>query len=85
MSNEAHYTEKDLLSILFNIAQHTATREELEKVSDKLDAKIDKVDMKIDKVDAKIDKVASELRSDMTATRDKSDSQFKWLLGLILI
>ena len=89
MNNATSYTEKDLLPILFDIAQHTATREELEKVSNKLDAKIDKLDAKIDKVanklDAKIDKVAGELRSDITATRDKSDSQFKWLLGLILI
>ena len=78
MSNEKPYTEKDLLPILFDIAQHTATREELEKVANKLDAKIDKVDVKIDKV-------ASELRSDMMATRDKSDVQFKWLLSLILM
>ena len=49
------FTQKDLMQHLLNVAQHTATREDLADMRKEIDDKFDKVDAKFDKLDAKID------------------------------
>ena len=56
------YSEKEILPVLIDIAQHTATREELNRVHDKLDTKIDAV---ADKLESKIDRLGMMLISSM--------------------
>jgi len=66
--NPNDFTQKDLMLHLLQVAQHSATREDVRDDIDKLDKKIDtgfnKLDAKIDsstaKLDAKIDKVDSK-------------------------
>ena len=55
------FTQKDLMQHLLNVAQHTATREDLSEMRKESDDKFDKLDSKIDDVAHKLDsKISSE-------------------------
>ena len=46
---------------------------------------LDRMEGKVDALDAKIDNTASELRADNKALSDKVDTQFRWLVGLLIL
>ncbi|WP_154723940.1 hypothetical protein [Vibrio cyclitrophicus] len=48
-------TQKDLLKLLFDQAQHNATREELNALGLSLNQRIDKLETKVDKLESKFD------------------------------
>ena len=50
-------TQKDIMLHLLQVAQHSATREDVKNDINNLDAKIDKLDSKIDKVSNKFDRI----------------------------
>ena len=91
--NPHEITQKDLLKLLIEQTQHHATREELQALGNRLDAKIES---KIDKLDAKIDARIGKIENEMGnfATRDqlkaldaridKIDNRLWWLAGLIV-
>ena len=60
MSQDDNVTQKDLLKLLVDQAQHNATREELNRVEDKLSTEIknveDKLTKRIDDVEVKLSK-----------------------------
>ncbi|NUW66969.1 DUF1640 domain-containing protein [Vibrio coralliilyticus] len=72
-------TQKDLLKLLFEQAQHNATREEVEKLDAKIDSTANKLDAKIDstanKLDAKIESTASKLDAKIDSTASKLDAK----------
>ncbi|MFA0156807.1 hypothetical protein [Vibrio sp. 10N.261.46.A3] len=81
-------TQKDLLKLLFDQAQHNATREELNALEGRLNHQIDgvkqevserfkQVDERMDKLDDKIDKLESKF--------DKKFDRMNWLLVTSLV
>ncbi|AYV24978.1 MULTISPECIES: hypothetical protein [Vibrio] len=49
-------TQKDLLKLLFDQAQHNATREEVNALEARMDKRFEKVDERFEKLEAKFDK-----------------------------
>ncbi|MFA0072113.1 hypothetical protein AB4396_00225 [Vibrio cyclitrophicus] len=54
--NNSDITQKDLLKLLFDQAQHNATREELMALENRTNQRFDKVDERFEKLEAKFDK-----------------------------
>ena len=50
-------TQKDLLKLLFDQAQHNATREEMNALEARMDKRFEKIDERFEKVDAKFDRL----------------------------
>lgn len=48
-------TQKDLLKLLFDQAQHNATREEVNALEARMDKRFEKVDERFEKLEAKFD------------------------------
>lgn len=72
MSDTGQITQKDLLKLLVDQAQHNATRDELNRVEDKLTTRIDAVETKlsarIEAVETKIDEKFSSLKLTIIVT-----------------
>jgi|APSaa5957512535_1039671.scaffolds.fasta_scaffold111886_1 phage-related tail protein len=80
--NTENFTQKDLMQHLLNVAQHTATREDLAIMRKESDEKFEKLDSKIEsvrdelktdisKLDSKIESVRDELKADITKLDSK--------------
>ncbi|CAK2109561.1 Hemolysin XhlA [Vibrio crassostreae] len=54
--NNNDITQKDLLKLLFDQAQHNATREELMALENRTNQRFDKIDERFEKLEAKFDK-----------------------------
>ncbi len=54
--NSGDITQKDLLKLLFDQAQHNATREEVNALEARMDKRFEKVDERFDKLETKFDK-----------------------------
>ena len=76
MSQDDNITQKDLLKLLVDQAQHSATREELNRVEDKLTKRIDDVEVKLIK---RIDGVEVKLTNRIDGLEQKMDSRFSTL------
>jgi len=78
--NPNDFTQKDLMLHLLQVAQHSATREDVKEDIGKLDQKIDrlesKLEIKFDKLDSKIDKLESKI--------ERVDNKFNRLQRLIV-
>jgi peptidoglycan hydrolase CwlO-like protein len=74
--NPNDFTQKDLMLHLLQVAQHSATREDVKSDIAELKIDIDKIDEKFDKVDAKFDKVYEKI--------DKVDAKFDKIQWLII-
>lgn len=72
MSQDENITQKDLLKLLVDQAQHSATPEELNRVEDKLIKRIDVLEEKlikrIDALEEKIDSRFSTLKTTIIVT-----------------
>jgi hypothetical protein len=56
-NNSGDITQKDLLKLLFDQAQHNATREEMNALEARMDKRFEKIDERFEKVDAKFDRL----------------------------
>ena len=82
MSQDENITQKDLLKLLVDQAQHSATREELNRVEDKLIKRIDGVE---DKLTKRIDGVEDKLTKRIDGVEQKIDSRFSTLKTTIIV
>jgi hypothetical protein len=75
--NPNDFTQKDLMLHLLQVAQHSATREDVKEDIGKLDIKFDKLesklDIKFDKLESKIDRV------------DNKFNRLQWLIVATII
>lgn len=55
-SDSGDITQKDLLKLLFDQAQHNATREEVNALEARMDKRFEKIDERFEKLEAKFDK-----------------------------
>ena len=58
--------------------------DEINKRMDRMDSKFDRMDDKFDKMHDKMEKGFDELRGEMKGMKNEMNSDFKWLLGLII-
>lgn len=74
---------------IFDYLMHAATREDIANLRSEVKEDIAKLDAKIDRVasylDSKIDKVESNLESKIDKLNGKVDTQFRWLVGFLII
>ncbi|NUW69163.1 hypothetical protein [Vibrio coralliilyticus] len=74
-------TQKDLLKLLFEQAQHNATREEVEKLDTKIVSTAKELDTKIEstanRLDAKIESTAKELDAKIESTANRLDAKIE--------
>ncbi|MFA0011970.1 hypothetical protein AB4391_01290 [Vibrio lentus] len=88
-------TQKDLLKLLFDQAQHNATREELnalegrlnhqmESMKQEMSGRFNQVDEKTDKLDVRIDKLCEKV-DNIEAKFDKKFDRMNWLLVTSLV
>jgi chaperonin cofactor prefoldin len=93
--NPNDFTQKDLMLHLLQVAQHSATREDVKEDIGKLDIKFDKLESKLDikfdklesKLDIKFDKLESKLdiKFDKLESKiDRVDNKFNRLQWLIV-
>ena len=79
-------TQKDIMLHLLQVAQHSATREDVKNDINNLDAKIDKLDSKIDKVETKLKEDINKLDIRMNKLDSKIDKvsnkfdRIQWLI-----
>jgi chaperonin cofactor prefoldin len=66
-------TQKDIMLHLLQVAQHSATREDVKNDINNLDAKIDKLDSKIDKVETNLKEDINKLDIRMNKLDSKID------------
>ncbi len=66
--NSGDITQKDLLKLLFDQAQHNATREELNALEGRMNQRFEKVDERFEKLEAKFDKKFDRLNWLLTTT-----------------
>jgi predicted nuclease with TOPRIM domain len=82
--NPNDFTQKDLMLHLLQVAQHSATREDVKEDIGKLDIKFDKLesklDIKFDKLESKLDIKFDKLESKI----DRVDNKFNRLQWLIV-
>lgn len=74
-------TQKDLLKLLFDQAQHNATREELNALEGRMNQRFEKVDERFEKLEAKMD----ERFEKVEAKFDKKFDRLNWLLTTTLV
>lgn len=90
-NNSGDITQKDLLKLLFDQAQHNATREEvnalelrigqrIDKLEDKTDERFDKVQANMDEQFEKVDKQFEKV----DARFEKMDKKFERLTWLLI-
>ncbi|MEZ8822401.1 hypothetical protein AB4562_00565 [Vibrio sp. 10N.222.54.A1] len=79
--NNNDITQKDLLKLLFDQAQHNATREELMALENRTNQRFDKVDERIEKLEEKVDERFEKLE----AKFDKKFDRMNWLLVTTLV
>ncbi|MEZ8121852.1 hypothetical protein ACED30_20320 [Vibrio splendidus] len=98
--NNDQITQKDLLKLLFDQAQHNATREEVQAVQEEIKATnkrfeglVTREDLQTveNKLDSKIETSIDSLRTEMEKRLDKQDIQIAkldnrlwWIAGLIV-
>ncbi|MCW8349170.1 MULTISPECIES: hypothetical protein [Vibrio] len=70
-------TQKDLLKLLFDQAQHNATREEVNALEARMDKRFEKIDERFEKVDERFEKLEAKF--------DKKFDRLNWLLITTLI
>ena len=80
-------TQKDIMLHLLQVAQHSATREDVKNDINNLDVKIDKLDTKIDKLETSLKEDINKLdtRMDKLDTKiDKVSNKFDKIQWLII-
>ncbi|CAK2046177.1 Hemolysin XhlA [Vibrio crassostreae] len=75
--NNNDITQKDLLKLLFDQAQHNATREELMALENRTNQRFDKIDERFDKIDERFEKLEAKF--------DKKFDRMNWLLVTTLV
>nr|PMP25425.1 hypothetical protein BCS91_00040 [Vibrio cyclitrophicus]PMP29198.1 hypothetical protein BCS90_17535 [Vibrio cyclitrophicus] len=75
--NNNDITQKDLLKLLFDQAQHNATREELMALENRTSQRFDKIDERFEKVDERFEKLEAKF--------DKKFDRMNWLLVTTLV
>ncbi|WP_277206167.1 hypothetical protein [Vibrio misgurnus] len=93
MNDTGQITQKDLLKLLVDQAQHNATRDELNRVEDKLIIRIDAVETKLSaridavetKLSARIDEVDTKLSTRIGELETKMDMKFSSLKSTIIV
>jgi hypothetical protein len=78
--NPNDFTQKDLMLHLLQVAQHSATREDVKEDIGKLDIKFDKIDIKFNKLESKLNIKFDKLESKI----DRVDNKFNRLQWLIV-
>jgi chromosome segregation ATPase len=73
--NPNDFTQKDLMLHLLQVAQHSATREDVKEDIGKLDIKFDKIDIKFNKLESKLDIKFDKLESKLDIKFDKLESK----------
>ncbi|MDC9727894.1 MAG: hypothetical protein PSN04_01010 [Methyloprofundus sp.] len=73
--NPNDFTQKDLMLHLLQVAQHSATREDVKDDIGKLDRKFDELYTKVDKVESKLDAKIDQLESKLDAKFDQLESR----------
>ena len=71
------YTQKDLMQHLLNVAQHSATREDMSEMRAEFNDRFDKVDAKFDKINDKIGLLVWQLLGGMVAIVTIAGAFFK--------
>ncbi|CAK2258954.1 Hemolysin XhlA [Vibrio crassostreae] len=82
--NNNDITQKDLLKLLFDQAQHNATREELMALENRTNQRFDKIDERFDKIDERFDKIDERFEK-LEAKFDKKFDRMNWLLVTTLV
>ncbi|MGL4379591.1 MAG: hypothetical protein ACRCTB_00485 [Vibrio sp.] len=85
MNDTGQITQKDLLKLLVDQAQHNATRDELNRVEDKLIIRIDAVETRlsarIDSVETKLSARIDEVETKLSARIDEVDTKLSTRIG----
>ena len=86
--NSGDITQKDLLKLLFDQAQHNATREEVNALEARMEKRFDKVDERFEKFETNMDERFEKVdeRFDKLETKfDKKFDRLNWLLITTLV
>jgi division protein CdvB (Snf7/Vps24/ESCRT-III family) len=77
---KAEITSGDLIHAM----THAATRDDIANLRTEVKDDISRLDNSISRLDTKIDHVRTELKEDISKLDTKMDSNFKWLIGIII-
>ncbi len=87
-NDQDHLTSKDLLKVIIDIAQHSATREELRDTRAELNKKIDdthsELNDKIDNVRLELKTDIGEVRTELRDFRIESKHNMFWIIGTMI-